>query len=592
MRMNRLAVALCLLVALPLFANAAPSPSPDWVRRSNENSAILLKVMAKYAPEAASQFGVDGHDTDVTTLPLDNNERMIADIDAAKGQLEAKLATEKDPAVRQDLQILIRSAEMNNEGTRLGEKYNLPYFDIPQTLFLGLRALLDDRVAPERRSAALVRLRKYAGMEPGTTPLTEQAMAFTRAHLADKALTGPFRDNLVKDMGNSARYTDGIEKLFRKYKIAGYEAPLAALRKQVATYEAFLQSDVMPRTTTDFRLPAELYRYSLKQFGNDMPVEELISRAKTSFREIQNEMNTLAPLVAKEKGFSSTDYRDVIRELKKKQLTGEAILPHYEARMKQIEKIIRDNHIVTLPQRETKFRLATEAETAATPAPHMDPPRLIGNTGEQGAFVLPLRIPSANGKGDMGFDDFTFDAASWTLSAHEARPGHELQFASIVEKGVSQARVLFAFNSVNVEGWGLYAEAEMQPYEPLDGQLIALQHRLLRAARAFLDPSLQLGRMTREDAYHVLEDEVVLSHAMATEEVERYTFWAPGQAPSYFVGYSRLMELRTDAELALGKNFDRQSYHDFILAQGLVPPHMLRDAVMNEYVKPRLPAKQ
>jgi uncharacterized protein (DUF885 family) len=97
-----------------------------------------------------------------------------------------------------------------------------------------------------------------------------------------------------------------------------------------------------------------------------------------------------------------------------------------------------------------------------------------------------------------------------------------------------------------------------------------------------------LGRMTRDEAYRVLEDDVCLSHAMATEEVERYTFWAPGQAPSYFVGYSRLMALRTDAEIALGKKFDRQSYHDFILAQGLVPPHLLRDAVMNDYVKPRM----
>ena len=96
--------------------------------------------------------------------------------------------------------------------------------------------------------------------------------------------------------------------------------------------------------------------------------------------------------------------------------------------------------------------------------------------------------------------------------------------------------------------------------------------------------------MTRDDAYHVLEDEVVLSHAMATQEVERYTFWAPGQAPSYVVGYSRLMELRTDAERILGKNFDRQSYHDFILSQGLVPPALLREAVMNEYVKSRVRA--
>ena len=583
MRMRILATALSLAVALPLVAQ----PTPDWVKRSNEDSAILLKVLADFAPEAASRFGVEGRDTDVTVIPLDVNARNITAINAAVKQLEAKLATEKDPAVRQDLQILIHSANLNVEGIRLGEKYSLPYFDIPQTLFQGLRGLLDDRVAPERRPAALVRLRKYAGLEPGTTPLTRQAMAYTRAHLGDRKLIGPFKDNLEKDMANSGRYTAGIEQLFQQYKIEGYQAPLAELKKQVDEYEAFLRSDVAPRATADFRLPEELYRYSLKQFGNDMPVEELISRAKTSFREIQNEMNAIAPLVAKEKGFTVTDYRDVIRELKKQQFNGEAILPRYEARMKEIEKIIADNHIVTLPKRQTKFRIASEAETAAIPAPHLDPPRLIGNTGEQAAFVLPLRIPSESGKGDVGFDDFTFDAASWTLSAHEARPGHELQFASIIEKGVSQARVLFAFNSVNVEGWGLYAEAELKPYEPLDGQLIALQHRLLRAARAFLDPSLQLGRMSREEAYRVLEDQVVNSHAMANQEVERYTFRAPGQAPSYFVGYSRLMELRTDAELMLGKNFDRQSYHDFILSQGLVPPPLLREAVMNEYVKGR-----
>jgi len=50
------------------------------------------------------------------------------------------------------------------------------------------------------------------------------------------------------------------------------------------------------------------------------------------------------------------------------------------------------------------------------------------------------------------------------------------------------------------------------------------------------------------------------------------------------VGYSRLMELRTEVELALGAKVDRRGYHDFILAQGLVPPRLLRDAVMHEYV--------
>jgi uncharacterized protein (DUF885 family) len=113
---------------------------------------------------------------------------------------------------------------------------------------------------------------------------------------------------------------------------------------------------------------------------------------------------------------------------------------------------------------------------------------------------------------------------------------------------------------------------------------VSLQHRLLRAARAYLDPGLQLGEISREEATRILEQEVVLSPAMALQEVERYTFMAPGQAPSYFCGYSRLMELRTDAERLMGDRFDRKVFHDFVLAQGLLPPSLLRQAVMDGLV--------
>jgi hypothetical protein len=301
----------------------------------------------------------------------------------------------------------------------------------------------------------------------------------------------------------------------------------------------------------------------------------------------------LAPRIAKEKGLNASDYRGVIRALKQEQLIGEAILPHYQKRIQEIETIIRREHLVTLPERQMRIRIASEAESAQTPAPNMRPPRLLGNTGEMGEFVLPLNIPAPSGSQDGGtqkFDDFTFAAASWTLTAHEGRPGHEMQFAAMVEKGVSTARAVFAFNSTNVEGWGLYSEAVMKPYMPLEGQLISLQHRLLRAARAFLDPELQAGKVTREEALRVLKEDVVLSEAMANQEVERYTFRAPGQATSYFYGFTNLMELRADTERSLGKSFDRQKFHDFVLAQGLLPPKLVRKAVFEEFAAKKLEA--
>jgi uncharacterized protein (DUF885 family) len=120
----------------------------------------------------------------------------------------------------------------------------------------------------------------------------------------------------------------------------------------------------------------------------------------------------------------------------------------------------------------------------------------------------------------------------------------------------------------------------MLPYMPDDGKLVSLQLRLLRSARAFLDPELQEGKVTPEQAMQILENDVVCSKAFATEEVERFTFRMPGQAVSYFDGLTRLLEIRQAAEKAMGPKFDAMKFHDFILSQGLLPPALLRKAVL------------
>jgi uncharacterized protein (DUF885 family) len=141
-----------------------------------------------------------------------------------------------------------------------------------------------------------------------------------------------------------------------------------------------------------------------------------------------------------------------------------------------------------------------------------------------------------------------------------------------------------------VEGWGLYAEYITKPYMPPEGQLISLQFRLLRAARAYLDPELQAGKIQPEDAMRVLTQDCMFSVPFSNQEVERYTFRAQGQANSYFYGYTRLLRLRKETEAALGNKFDQKEYHDFLLAQGLLPPDEMRKAVMEDYVGPKLGA--
>ncbi len=82
----------------------------------------------------------------------------------------------------------------------------------------------------------------------------------------------------------------------------------------------------------------------------------------------------------------------------------------------------------------------------------------------------------------------------------------------------------------------------------------------------------------------ILTHDVCVSAPLANEEVERYTFRAPGQATSYFYGYTRLLELRKKTEAALGAKFNLMRFHDFILAQGLLPPDLMEEAVLQKFV--------
>jgi uncharacterized protein (DUF885 family) len=99
---------------------------------------------------------------------------------------------------------------------------------------------------------------------------------------------------------------------------------------------------------------------------------------------------------------------------------------------------------------------------------------------------------------------------------------------------------------------------------------------------------VNLGQVTPEGVKSFLMDEVGLSEGMATQEMQRYVFRAPGQATSYFYGYQRLMETREAAEVALRQRFDRKAFNDFVLAQGLLPPRLLRKAVLEEFVPAHL----
>jgi len=570
--------------SLPGFAQSQRADK-SWIAVSNGYANMLIEVVFKHHPEAGTQQGLSQYDKKISQPTLADEDQERKENEAVLAKLKNAAAEKQQQDVAEDLQIMIRRVQLNFKRQDFERANEVPFLNASLTVFSGLQVLLDEQTPAERRPAAVVRLREYAGLEPGYTAITEILKQRISEQMAKPVVIYPAKTEIETEMARDSNYVDGIAALLQKYKLGGWEEPFGKLKTQLTDYDAWIRATVLPKARNDFRLPPQHYALNMELYGIDIPPDQLEAMAHQAFTEIQGEMKSIAARIARRRNVPTLDYRDVIRDLKKDQLTGDAILPFYQERLKQIEKIIVEQQIVSLPDRPARIRIATAAETAQQPAPHMVPPPFIHNTGQKGEFVLPLNIPPGPGQTSAEkYDDFTYDAAAWTLTAHEARPGHELQFDSMLEHGVSLARVRYAFNSTNVEGWGLYSEYLIKPYMPLEGQLISLDLRLQRAARAFLDPELQAGKITPADAFRVLEQDVVLSRAFAEEEVERFTYRAPGQANSYFYGYTKLIALRGETEKALGAKFSQKKFHDFILAQGLLPPDLMRKAVMENFV--------
>jgi hypothetical protein len=579
--------AVSIATALCLLAGFAQADDKTWVEKSNEHAQVLLGVFAELAPEGAGSMGVDGLDENITDLSPGFEDRATETIEQALAELEARLADETDLKVRQDLGILIKSARDTLHTQELEDKYMLPYMNVSQSIFGGLRGLIDPQVSRDRYPAAVVRMEKYAGLADGYEPFTELAKQMSMEKFGDDKLVGPYRGEVEQDLERAETFVTGIEELLAGTDLQGWEGTYETLASQMRDYNDWVREEILPRARADFRLPAVMYQDALKNWGVDATPEALIEQATKGYMDIRNEMEALAPLVAKKFGYDTNDSRKVIALLKKNGgIDGDKILDHYHAVLRDIEEIIVREKLVSLPDRDAGIRIASAAETAALPAPHLQPPRLIGNTGEYPVFVIPLLEQNEDGSWQQ--TDDTYEAGAWTLTAHEARPGHEMQFSSIVESGVSITRAIFAFNSANVEGWGLYAEAIVRPYLPIEGQLISLQYRLMRAARMYLDPMLNLGLITPEEAKRLIMQDIGIGESWAQNEVERYTYRMPGQATAYYYGYNKMQALRAQVELKLQGSFDQQAFHDFVLDQGMLPPDILKAAVMDEFVPSQL----
>ncbi len=168
-----------------------------------------------------------------------------------------------------------------------------------------------------------------------------------------------------------------------------------------------------------------------------------------------------------------------------------------------------------------------------------------------------------------------------TLAYHETVPGHHLQIgiAHDLELPLFQRVVTFTGFA---EGWALYAEwltGDLGWYEgDPTGDIGRLQAEAFRAARLVVDTGIHAMQWTFDEAVDFFSENTGYGQGFAEGQIARYASW-PGQATAYWMGRTRIMDLRRAAEEALGAEFDLEAFHDAVLLRGSVPLDVLETNV-------------
>jgi uncharacterized protein (DUF885 family) len=153
--------------------------------------------------------------------------------------------------------------------------------------------------------------------------------------------------------------------------------------------------------------------------------------------------------------------------------------------------------------------------------------------------------------------------------AHEAYPGHHLQFVT-ANRHPRKWRRLFA-HAVFYEGWTLWCEQMVVDLKIERSPWLLVQQlhdALWRCHRILVDLRLQTGRYSYEQAVGHMQKHVGFTKARAQADVNWYTA-SPAVPMSYWLG--RLENERLRQRLIHGRGWSLQKFNDWLLSFGTIP---------------------
>ncbi|CAN5520835.1 DUF885 domain-containing protein [soil metagenome] len=349
-------------------------------------------------------------------------------------------------------------------------------------------------------------------------------------------------------------------------------------------YGTWLEKDLLPRSTGDFRIGDAKYRQKLKfALSSDMSKEELLKRAEADLKATQNKMFGIAlPLYKKYFPNKKTPesrkqvIKAVLDKLAESHPTNDTIVDRANDILKETTEFVRAKNLVAVPTEPVKVIVMPEFARGSAVA-YFDSAGPFEKKNETFYTISPTPKEWTEARRNSFFREYN-DYMLQDLTIHEAMPGHYLQIMhSNKFKAPTMIRALFGSGTFT-EGWAVYAEQLMaeQGYGGAEVEMQQLKMKLRVIINSIIDQKIHTNRMTEKEAIAFMMNEGFQEEGEAAGKWKRAQL-SSTQLSTYYVGSVEVNDLRKAYEAKHKGEIDLKKMHDEMLSFGSPPAKYIKE---------------
>ena len=549
--------------------------SPGDTQFASAARDYIAKLLEE-SPEFATNLGEHRYDGRLSDYSAAGRKRLLAVHEEFLKRLDAIDPQKLDLQNRIDYPIARSRAESSvwTETTLQELSWNPMQYNPGNSIYL----LLERDFAPLASRLESLRSRLDAIPEfltAAKTNLQDPPRIFTETAIAQNKGTLSLVRDLVPEQAA---------------KVPGMPQKLADSQKRAASaleeWGAWLQKDLLPRSTRDFRLGPERFKAKLKYtLDSEFDAAEIKRRAQAELEKAQAAIYETAAGLSRQWSPAAdvSDRRKTVRQvldkLAEQRPSAADVIEKARRVVGEATDFVRAKSLVSLPAKQLQVVPMPEYQRGVAVANCAAP----GALEKQGQTFLNISPPPENwnqAQVDSYFREYN-DSMLKDLVVHEGMPGHFLQLAH-ASRFTAPTMIRAVFRSGPfVEGWAVYAERVMADhgFGGPEVRMEQLKMWLRTVINALLDIGIHTEGMTEQQAMDLMMNEGYQEQSEAAGKWRRANL-SSTQLSTYFVGAAELLQFRADFEQKHGAIRDWKAFHDRMLSFGSPAPRYLRQLMI------------